>query len=367
MISKDKLNKLCKYSFKLKESFIENNKNKYLEYCNHLKFHIGSGRGQNESTINLLFEKLIQLINHEPEKYNVLLIKNKLEEKIIELNNLKNKNKIILLNLDKLEKEIIEYKKIIQTINLKLKNFDENTELNSNNDLIEYKNILEKTLNEFIKKFNLSINQLNENKIMLEQNINKIKNLEKENSELKNKIIEYEIQISNSTKKDLKIKTELTNLFNSRQNDLNEFKSKLSEIFTTIYGESISSNIISNVEQNDKNEESIISTYDKLETKININDKEYTLRELIEILKIINTFESKKLIEKINKLENNDINDLEEIKLKYNEIIKKSADELLKPKPIIPTIPKIPIKQFKPKTQETKIFDYSKIRPNKIN
>ena len=70
MITQYKFHKLCKYSTRLKKSFISNNSNDFVKYCLHLKYLIGNQIDNcSNHELDKLFNILINYINDN--KYNI--------------------------------------------------------------------------------------------------------------------------------------------------------------------------------------------------------------------------------------------------------------------------------------------------------
>ena len=133
IIDSSKLYKLCKYYCRIKKSFNPLNKNKLNEYLSHLKHHIYFG-GSNISDTD--FEILNRLVN---ELINV-----------IGDFNTKSNSDISLTG------------KLIEKLELKLKDFDELNKLNqlnnnSNQEEIEKKNDEIKKKDDMIEELNLKI------------------------------------------------------------------------------------------------------------------------------------------------------------------------------------------------------------------
>ena len=154
IIDSSKLYKLCKYYCRIKKSFNPLNKNKLNEYLLHLKHHIYFG-GSNISDTD--FEILNGLVN---ELINVLGDFNTKSNSDISLTG-----------------------KLIEKLELKLKDFDELNKLNqlnnnSNQEEIEKKNDEIKKKDNMIEELN-KLNQLNNNSNQEE--------IEKKNDEIKKK------------------------------------------------------------------------------------------------------------------------------------------------------------------------------------
>lgn len=81
MIIQDKFYKICKYSDKLKNSYISNDQDNYKKYCEHLKYHISKqiGSGINPE-LDTLFDNLTKYINENKDKFNNDYLKLRLKE-----------------------------------------------------------------------------------------------------------------------------------------------------------------------------------------------------------------------------------------------------------------------------------------------
>lgn len=85
MVIQNELYKICKYSVRLKNSYISNNYDNSLKYFSHLKHHIKThvknqiGNGNNVELDNL-FDNIIKYINDNKDVYNIMDIENKLTE-----------------------------------------------------------------------------------------------------------------------------------------------------------------------------------------------------------------------------------------------------------------------------------------------
>ena len=99
MISPEKIHKISKYTFKIKKSFENNNYSDYINYCNHLKYHMG-----NNKEFYDIFDKLIISTN----KYELETLINKNN---VNIKKLQEKN----INLDKINKTCMKKK-----INMKI-------------------------------------------------------------------------------------------------------------------------------------------------------------------------------------------------------------------------------------------------------
>jgi DNA repair exonuclease SbcCD ATPase subunit len=97
MISHDKFHKLCKYTLRMQKSLRKNNITECINYCNHLKYHVGGDGTQ----LDTIFGDIIKLINDKPEQYKLTNI---LEEK----ESLSVKNQTLLEEISKKDIQISE-------------------------------------------------------------------------------------------------------------------------------------------------------------------------------------------------------------------------------------------------------------------
>lgn len=137
MIAQDKFYKLCKYSTRLKKSFISNNSNDYAKYCSHLKYHIGEqiGSGSNPE-LDKLFDILTKFINDNNDIYNLGNIEKKLKADIEAYKIKIQENELMV---EKLNSQIIETKNELMETKNKL------LESNSNENIIKKLEELQKT------------------------------------------------------------------------------------------------------------------------------------------------------------------------------------------------------------------------------
>ena len=63
MFNKEKIQELCKYTLKIKKSFVNGNPSDYIKHCNKLKNHMG---GQDNIHLDTMFDNLLELIKNKP-------------------------------------------------------------------------------------------------------------------------------------------------------------------------------------------------------------------------------------------------------------------------------------------------------------
>lgn len=293
MITQEKFHKLCKYSLRLQKSFISNNSNNYAKYCSHLKYHIGGqiGSGSNLE-LDRLFDILTKYINENNDVYNITDIEKKFadEKKQLEANIELYKIKI-QENEDKVEKlnlQMIETKNKLEKNNLEL---DETTKklnsqiLDTKNELMETKNKLEEANLEFMETKN-KLEEANTNEYV----VKKLKELHK---------TKYE-----------------------------EFVDLLEKLFTQVYNEEIASNIIEEIGQGETWKDNEVEKTKRMETKVNVNGKELTWNEIIEVIKILNTYGSAQLIKDIEKYLETGEGDVEKLISRYKAELSESTQKL---------------------------------------
>ena len=193
MLSQEKFYKLSKYAIRLNKSFINNKRDDYIKYCNHLKYHIGGG-----SDLDNMFAQLTALIGKKTEYQFAPLIEeksrleeqnktitaektevtNKLETANTEINTLKNDNASLAEKKIELTEKINRYNDIIKTINEKLQ-----LEITDNDytKLTEY-------LDNITTKLKDNKTLLETNKVTLEENESRINALTARVSELEKQL-----------------------------------------------------------------------------------------------------------------------------------------------------------------------------------
>ena len=210
------------------------------------------------------------------------------------INELKTQNNGILAANNELNTKIQKYKAIIDNVNTKLNEIDSGANLNIDN--VKYEEELKLVLDQFETKLKTTTTTCDDNKQTIDKNIEQINNLTIENQNLEIKIKELEKRINEleqenqekvkllSEKDNILVKKEEEYEQNKQDNikvmeqtikdtktqDIVEFKTKLTEILKTIYGQPLAQAIIEGSKLGDSQPEITISEENKLikETKL---------------------------------------------------------------------------------------------------
>ena len=200
------INKLSKYTIRLKKSILNNDINKINEYYDHLKFHVQLGGVEPSELVNIdkIIEEISNNVNKKDENITNLkkeLIECNKEETVFKDKNIELENKIKELNKELTEK--IDLNKINE-INIKDDKIKElNTSINNLNSTIDDLQDNIKNLNDKNLDINNKYNSINESLDLIFKNANITSDeLNKKIEEVNNKINRY-YKIINDTKKNI--------------------------------------------------------------------------------------------------------------------------------------------------------------------
>ena len=351
MLSQDKFHKLCKYSLRLEKSFITGDINNYTKYCSHLKHHIGGSNTKLDEMFNGLIEIIKKnqtdadgnIVDYDTLKKNVqryeednfilsneydkLQIDNEqLQNRVLEfekninnngdtINELQIQNNKILADNNELNTKIQKYKAIIDTVNLKLNEINDNDNLNIDNN--EYEQELKTVLEQFKTKLETSSASYDANNETIAENTILINDLTEQNTNLKKKIEELDQANQNKDKELLDKDKEFEQykldndkaieqaIEDTKNTDVVEFKNKLVEILGTIYGQPLAQAIISGAKLGETQPEITVSEEDKLVKGTKLaeqvvkNPKEQLLESEFEIYSVKKKTNDKRLLTNI--------------------------------------------------------------------
>lgn len=255
MFSKEKIKKLCKYTLKIKKSFVKNNYNDCTKHCNKLKNIIGGHSQDIKTNIDDIFELLLNYIVDIQQKLSTL----KVDNDLIETN-----NKKTMENIENTHEQIKFLENDIK-------------EIKENNTLQETTN------NELITKINLQNKTVKTNDDLIEE-------LKKLNADLKNKNQKYQEKKTKYNEIISLINEKITGVKNSSNDQDNLIK--LNEILDTI-NEKLTSNEKNN-NSNDKlikkTDNEIIclnSSNEKLLKQISELEKEHEQKKILKSTQLI--------------------------------------------------------------------------------
>jgi hypothetical protein len=107
-----------------------------------------------------------------------------------------------------------------------------------------------------------------------------------------------------------------------------EFVDLLEKLFTQVYNEEIASNIIEEIGQAETWKDNEAEKTKRIETKVNVNGKEYTWNEIIDLINFFQTDGSAQLISDIKNYLETGTGDVKKLISRYNMELSKSTQKL---------------------------------------